>query len=82
VGYCVCSITREKVGEIESIFVEAEYRSRGIGTGLMKQALEWMDRSGAEKKRVFVADGNEQAYGFYRRFGFSPRMMMLEQRSE
>jgi diamine N-acetyltransferase len=82
VGYCVSSITREKVAEIESIFVEPEYRSQGIGTGLMTRALGWMDRCGAERKRVFVADGNEEAWGFYQRFGFFPRMTVLEQRSE
>jgi diamine N-acetyltransferase len=82
VGYCVSSVTQENVGEIESLFVEPAYRSRGIGTCLMDRALGWMDRCGAEKRQVFVADGNEEAWEFYRRFGFYPRKMMLEQLSE
>jgi GNAT superfamily N-acetyltransferase len=68
------------VGEIESIFVEAPYRSKGIGKALITRALAWMDSSGAIKKRVSVSDGNEGVWEFYRRFGFFPRMMVLEQK--
>lgn len=38
--------------------------SRGIGTCLMKRAPGWMDQCGAEKKRVFVADGTRKYQGF------------------
>ncbi len=78
-GYCVSSVSREGVGDIESIFVEEAYRGRGIGSALVTRSLAWMDGCGAVKKRVFVSDGNEEAWGFYQRFGFYPRMMMLEQ---
>ena len=44
----------------------------------MKQALGWMDRCSSVKKRIFVAEGNGEEWGFYRIFGFSHRMMMLD----
>ena len=78
-GYCVSSVSDEGYGEIESIFIDENYRSQGIGARLVSAALSWMDSEGAEKKRVAVADGNEDAWVFYQKFGFYPRMMVLEQ---
>jgi ribosomal protein S18 acetylase RimI-like enzyme len=82
VGYCVSSISMDKVGEIESIYVEAAYRSKGIGTALITRALAWMESFSVIKKRVSVSYGNEGAWEFYRRFGFYPRMMVLEQKPD
>jgi ribosomal protein S18 acetylase RimI-like enzyme len=79
VGYCVSSFDKSKIGEIESIFVNENYRGLGIGDALMKKALAWMDGKCAEKKVVAVAAGNEQAIGFYGRYGFVHRKTVLEQ---
>ena len=49
---------------IEMLFVAAEFRGRGIGSALMREALS----RGA--CRVDVNEQNPQALGFYRRFGF------------
>ncbi len=38
-----------------------------------------MDKKGAESKIVEVAAGNEQAFSFYRQFGFVPRETVLKQ---
>jgi ribosomal protein S18 acetylase RimI-like enzyme len=80
VGYCVSSVSVELHGEMESIFIEEKYRSKGIGTRLVSSAVSWMDSQGAVRKRVAVADGNEEAWSFYERFGFFPRMTLLEQK--
>ena len=82
VGYCVSSLSPEKSGEIESIFVEETYRSRGIGSALMKTALAWFGEHGSVQNRVSVSDGNEGAGEFYRKFGFYPRMTVLEQKKD
>ncbi|MGD0407359.1 MAG: GNAT family N-acetyltransferase [Candidatus Bathyarchaeia archaeon] len=82
VGYCVSSIDRWLTGEIDSIFVTAKYRGQGIGRALMEKALTWLNGKGAKKKIVSVAVGNEQAYGFYSRFGFLPRRTLLEQKKQ
>jgi GNAT superfamily N-acetyltransferase len=79
VGYCICSLDKFKVGKIESFFVDAEYRGCGIGDGLIRKALAWMDEKGAVTKIVEVSVGNEQAFGFYANYGFYPRKTMLEQ---
>jgi ribosomal protein S18 acetylase RimI-like enzyme len=79
VGFIIGSINNEKVGEVESIFVDEEFRGFGIGDALIKRALAWMDAEGAESKIVEVASGNEQAFGFYKRYGFLPRETVLKQ---
>ncbi len=82
VGYCISSISREKSGEIQSIFVEEEYRSRGIGSSLVNRALAWLGAGGSVRNRVSVGQGNEAAWEFYRKFEFYPRMTVLEQKRE
>jgi ribosomal protein S18 acetylase RimI-like enzyme len=78
VGYCVSSVNSEKMGEIESIFVDAAYRGMGIGDRLMKKALCWMEEEDVVEKIVEVAVGNEQAWDFYAQYGFLPRKMVLK----
>jgi len=78
-GYCISSVDNDNTGEIESIFVLQGYRGFGIGEELMLRGLQWMDEMGAVKKVVNVAAGNEQAFGFYERYGFYPRKTILEQ---
>lgn len=81
VGYCVSAVTAE-AGVIESIFIEADYRGQGIGDALMQRTLAWMDDRHAPIKRVVVAAGNEEAFGFYARYGFHPRRIVLQQVQE
>jgi phosphinothricin acetyltransferase len=79
VAYCVTSLSAERVGEIESLYVDEAYRSAGVGTALVCRALAWLEENGSVENRVSVADGNEEAFPFYRKFGFHPRRTVLEQ---
>ena len=79
VGYCVSSISPEMEGEIDSIYVEEEYRSEGIGGSLIQRALSWMDENGIKKRVIVVANGNEESIAFYKNYGFYPRATVLEQ---
>ncbi len=82
VGYClstiVCNI-RGKGGEIESIYIEPDYRNSSIGENLMQKALDWMDSENVDSKILIVAVGNERAFDFYMKFGFHPKSIKLEQ---
>ena len=82
VGYCVSSCSAEKTGEIESIFVEDSYRSGGIGSALMTRALAWLDENGSIRNRVAASDGNDGVWDFYQKFGFYPRLTVLEQKRD
>jgi diamine N-acetyltransferase len=82
IGYIISSVSDEKVGELESVYVDDAYRRLGVGGSLMRAALAWMDQKGAVEKLVEVSFGNEAAWGFYGRFGFKPRKTVLKQTDE
>jgi ribosomal protein S18 acetylase RimI-like enzyme len=79
IGYCVSSVTEKKMGEIESIYVEEEYRRHGIGDSLMQRALNWLETQGVVRVVLGVGAGNEEVFPFYRQYGFYPRTTILEQ---
>ena len=79
VGYCVSTVSGDRQGEIESIYIEPDYRGLGIGDNLMKRALRWMDEYPVTKKVLGVGAGNEEVFEFYSRYSFYPRTTVLEQ---
>ena len=78
IGYCISSITTRGVGEIESLYIEAEYRKLALGDTFMKQAMSWMDAEQVRSRIIGVAEGNEDVLAFYQRYGFYPRRIILE----
>ena len=82
IGYCVTSVDPEKQGEIESIYVEKDYRLSGIGDSLMTRALAWLETVTEKKTILTVAEGNEGVFAFYRRHNFYPRVTVLLHRPE
>jgi diamine N-acetyltransferase len=78
-GYCIASVNEAHIGEIDSLYVEPAYRHAGIGDRLMQRALAWLDEQGVTTKQLGVAVGNEQAFAFYARYGFFPRLTLLLQ---
>lgn len=82
IGYCMTSATPDRQGEIESIYVHEGWRHRGIGTTLMNDAKKWLDERGVRHRRIWVAWGNQEAFGFYAKFGFYPRRIDLEWKSD
>jgi ribosomal protein S18 acetylase RimI-like enzyme len=82
VAYCITTVSADGRGEIDSMFVEEHFRGCGIGSELVRRALAWLDSVGASLKIVTVAHGNERALAFYRRFGFHPRSILLQQRRD
>ena len=79
VAYIVYASCANKVGEIESIYVDERYRGQGLGNTLMERALTWLDAQNIEEKVIDIAVGNEEAACFYARFGFYPRIIKLKQ---
>ena len=80
VGYSIASIAADGHGELESIFVLPEHRSRGVGEHLATLNLDWMRSNGASEITIVVAVGNEEALPFYERLGFIPRTYRLKKR--
>jgi GNAT superfamily N-acetyltransferase len=78
VAYCLTSLSAG-MGEIDSLFVEEAFRGHGVGTDLMRHALDWLENHGATSKVVVVAHGNDPAIDFYSHFGFRPDNIFLRQ---
>jgi ribosomal protein S18 acetylase RimI-like enzyme len=77
VGYCIASCEK-KSGEIDSIYINPAYQERHIGRKLMSKAMQWLEQHRCESIMVSVAEGNEEALGYYKRFGFAKRFTVLQ----
>jgi GNAT superfamily N-acetyltransferase len=77
-GYCVSSVDEKHCGEIESLFVDDATRGRGVGDLLVRRSIDWMEKVGARSMAVFTVYGSEDVLPFYARYGFRPKMVMLE----
>ncbi len=82
IGYVAATVSGDGTGEVDSIYIDGRYRARGVGSQLLERALAWLAVKGCPQVHVGVAGGNEQAFGFYRRFGFYPRMTILARKGE
>lgn len=79
VGYCLCSLTPAGEGEIDSIYIESEYRNFKTADILMRHALQWMESHGVISKKILVAVGNEEVLPFYEWYHFYPRTLVLDE---
>ena len=80
IGYCISTIDNKNLGEIESLYVEDEYRGCNIGDYFMKKSLQWMENYEVKEKRIGVAGGNEDVFSFYKKYGFYPKTTILAQK--
>ena len=55
---------------IWEVYVEKEYRSRGIGSALIGEVLEHLGQIGVERVSLIVNSWNEEAQNFFKRLGF------------
>jgi ribosomal protein S18 acetylase RimI-like enzyme len=77
IGYCVSGIV-DNIGEIDSIYVKPDYRKQHIGSVLMEKSLDWINSCDVTGVTVKVAAGNEEAFGFYSKYGFKPIFTELQ----
>jgi ribosomal protein S18 acetylase RimI-like enzyme len=80
VGYCLSSI-ENSLGEIESIFIEKQYRKLGLGDKLMSNTLNWFESKGIKNIEINVVYANDEALPFYERHGFHVGNYILKRNS-
>ncbi len=84
IGYLIGYMRRSsslrpvKLAELESMYVQEEYRGQGIGQQLVERFLEWVREQGGERVSVTAYAANERAIAFYRKMGFTPKSLTLE----
>ena len=68
VGFVVASTEDDGRKFINSIYIEPTFQGKGLGSMLMKKALDWL--GGDEPIYLEVLNYNQNAIDFYERFGF------------
>lgn len=81
IGYCIAS-TKDRIGEIDSIYVKTGFRKEGVGDRLMDYAENWLKEQNILKLNISVAQGNEEAFAFYNRHGYKHRFSVLEKAAD
>jgi RimJ/RimL family protein N-acetyltransferase len=74
-GYCAFGANRDPdaepgVGEIRTFFVSPGRWRRGVGTGLLRAALDDLSGMGYERASLWSFAANDRASAFYERAGF------------
>ena len=69
IGYCLSSI-ESNLGEIESLFIEKDYRKFKLGDKLMENALNWFKSNSIKNIQINVVYANDEVLPFYERYGF------------
>jgi GNAT superfamily N-acetyltransferase len=65
------------VGEISDLYVEERLRGQGIGTGLVKLAIEWLRAKEVHSIEVQILAGNEGGLEFWMEQGFEPDLSVV-----
>jgi GNAT superfamily N-acetyltransferase len=83
IGLCLCDVdltdgnarpALKGWAQLDSMDVEEAWRNRGIGTWLVRHAVEWMRLAGCDRITLSVLPDDEErgAGRFYQRFGWQP----------
>ena len=69
--------TCETIGYILGIFVEYDFRGRGLGSAMIDSAGEWCTENGLIHLSLNVGSMNESARRLYERKGFLPQSTVM-----
>jgi ribosomal protein S18 acetylase RimI-like enzyme len=67
-----------RLAELESMFVQNEFRGRDVGRQLVNSFLDWCREKGAQRVGVSAYVANDGAVAFYIALGFEPQRLTLE----
>lgn len=79
IGYCISTAIDGK-GEIESVHVDESNRGSGVGRKLVECHLSWMKEKNCIVIGVTVSQENEPTIGFYKKLGFFPNTIYMQQK--
>ena len=80
IGYCISSINKgnNKMGEIDSIYIDETHRKCGLGKLLINHAADWLISKGTTEQKLLVGVGNERVLDFYKQLNFMPLHIVLQ----
>jgi GNAT superfamily N-acetyltransferase len=65
---------------LTALWVDPEFRTRGVGTALVEAVLDWAKDSGCSQVLLWVTEINHQAESLYERNGFARTGRVMEVR--
>lgn len=68
IGSTTPYIDEDGLQDVGSLYVENEWRGKGVANELMQSAIGWFDKT--QPIKLCVASYNERAKAFYRKWGF------------
>jgi RimJ/RimL family protein N-acetyltransferase len=78
VGTINVDVGRFGAGDL-GMLVDAAWRGRGVGSGLMDAAIEWAREQGLHKLCLEVFPTNTAAIALYRKYGFAEEGVRVKQ---
>ncbi len=69
-----------RLGVIDSLFVEPEARSVGVGEALINLALDWCRSRGCTGVDAVALPGNRATKNFFEESGFTARLLVMHHR--
>lgn len=72
VGFVLVEVSEMYVGRgsIDDLYIQSEYRGKGIGKALLQAAFDWLKGKGAKKVGLGVHKSNDVAIKLYKSMGF------------
>ena len=64
--------------ELDNMYIEKEYRGRGVGKKMVKMLEKWAEKKGANKLKVGAFVGNDGGMKFYKKLGFKEYEIFFE----
>ena len=74
--YTVSTALGARVAILEDMVISPNYRDKGVGSKLLKYALEFAERQGCQRVTLLTDDDNIGAHRFYERHGFERSTMV------
>ena len=78
----VSFIQSHKVARVNTIVVNDQIQSKGVGRALMKSFNQWAQAQGAIELRLEVMEFNQQAQSFYESLGMETQSRIMSMRFE
>jgi ribosomal protein S18 acetylase RimI-like enzyme len=83
IGFMLCMLSpnvpvfKEKtIGVVSDVYVQSEFRKRGITKEMLKVALRWFHKNKVTSVQLSVAAANIEARAAWNQLGFKPHMIM------
>jgi ribosomal protein S18 acetylase RimI-like enzyme len=67
-----------KYGTVNHIFVDPEYRDKGIASALMQKAEQYFHAQGIKRMRLTITVTNKPSLGLARKLGYKEKRVIME----